>query len=39
VAAHFVDAQGRQLGDANAAIVVTHIVVDEQIVSHLYLDT
>lgn len=33
VAAHFVDAQGQHLGDANAAIVVTHIVVDDQVVS------
>jgi GT2 family glycosyltransferase len=35
VAAHFVDAQGQLLGDANAALVVTHIVVDEQVVSDL----
>lgn len=35
VKAHFVDQQGQHLGDANAAIVVTHIVVDDQVVSDL----
>jgi hypothetical protein len=33
VKAHFVDEHGQLLGDANAAIVVTHIVVDDKVVS------
>jgi hypothetical protein len=32
---HFVDEQGQSLGDASAAIVITHIVIDDQIVSDL----
>lgn len=35
VAAHFVDEQRQYLSDANAAIVVTHIVVDDQVASEL----
>lgn len=35
VKAHFVDQQGQHLGDASASIVVTHIVVDDQVVSDL----
>ncbi len=35
VAAHFVDQQGQHLGDANAALVVTNIVIDDQMVSDL----
>ena len=35
VTAHFVNQQGQLLGDANAAIVVTHIVIDDQMVSDL----
>lgn len=33
VTAHFVDVQGTLLGDANEAIVVTNIVIDDQMVS------
>jgi GT2 family glycosyltransferase len=35
VTAHFVNQQGQLLGDANAAIVVTHIVIDDQMVNDL----
>ncbi len=35
VTAHFVDLQGQHLGDASAAIVVTHIVIDDHMVSDL----
>jgi GT2 family glycosyltransferase len=33
VTAHFVDAQGRPEGDASAALLITHIVIDERVVS------
>lgn len=32
---HFVDQNGQQLGNASVAVVVTHIVIDDQIVSEL----
>jgi GT2 family glycosyltransferase len=35
VKAHFVEQHGQRLGDANAALVVTHIVIDDQVVSDL----
>lgn len=35
VTAHFVDPQCQHLGDSSAAIVITHIVVDDQMVSDL----
>jgi GT2 family glycosyltransferase len=35
IEAHFIDAQGQRLGDASAAIVITHIVVDDRRVSEL----
>jgi GT2 family glycosyltransferase len=35
VTAHFVDTQGQHMGDANVAIVVTHIVIDDQMVRDL----
>ncbi len=35
VTAHFVNAQGQHLGDANAALFITNIVIDDQMVSDL----
>ena len=35
VTAHFVDQQGQRLGDANAALIVTNIVIDDQMVREL----
>jgi hypothetical protein len=32
---HFVDEQGQSLGDASAAIFITYIIIDDQIVSAL----
>lgn len=31
--AHFVDVRGEHLGDANSAIVISHIVIDDQVIS------
>lgn len=33
VAVHFVDQQDQQLADANAALIVTNMVIDDQLVS------
>lgn len=33
--AHFVDTQGRRLADASAALVITHLVVDDQVLADL----
>ena len=35
VESHFVDEQGQSLGDASAAIFITYIIIDDQIVSAL----
>jgi hypothetical protein len=35
VESHFVDEQGQSLGDASAAIFITYIIIDDQIVSDL----
>lgn len=35
VESHFVDEQGQPLGDASSAIVITHIVIDDQLVTRI----